>query len=49
MGLEATAHGLFYVDVNRNEPYGTSSDWSTFTSADSECGYCKRHNMLLYP
>lgn len=44
MGLEASAYGLFYVDVNGNEPYGTSSNWNTFTSANSTCGYCSEHN-----
>lgn len=48
MGLEASAHGLFYVDVNRREPYGTSSDWSTFTATNSECGYCNQHNRKIF-
>lgn len=40
MGLEASASGLFYVDVNSREPYGKDANRRSFTPTNSACGAC---------
>lgn len=40
MGLDASASGLFYVDVNSKEPYGKDAKQHSFTPTDSACGAC---------
>lgn len=40
MGLDASASGLFYVDVNAKEPYGKDAKKGSFTTTNSACGAC---------
>lgn len=40
MGLEASAHGIFYVDVNAKEPYGKNAAWNSVLSTQNTCGVC---------
>lgn len=40
MGYAAHRSGLYYVDANKDEPFGKEADPDTFTPSDSICGAC---------
>ncbi|KAL7743484.1 hypothetical protein ACLKA6_018621 [Drosophila palustris] len=44
MGYAADRKGNYYVDVNKDEPYGKEADPETFTPSDSACGACNPDN-----
>lgn len=44
MGYAASELGMFYVDANAAEPYGTNANPDSFTSTNSACGLCSAEN-----